>query len=181
MFSYLSSTGEVIEYSGFIPDCESVIGAVRVEAEIWFALVRDGEWGPYDGSGILIYDVHTKEKKHMRPEGLSSAVIYAIAHQPDRNAVWLTTQWGIERYSVSTKTWERRYFKPMAAPDNKLTTALVKRRPDIGEMWMLYHLQLFSIRDREGFARTWRSLGLEFTGEELPVPIRNDKLLPYYP
>lgn len=180
LFSYSSSSDQVTEHKGLIPDCESIVRAVRVKDKIWFALTRPGEYGPYEGSGILIYDTKTTKSRLLRPAGLTSAVIHAIAYNPEDKTVWLTTKWGIDRYSIDTGTWEHRYIKPILTPDNRFMTILVEERPGLEHYGMIAHLRALPITDREGFVKTWKSLDLRFSSEEIWVPVKHKKLLPYY-
>ena len=180
LFSYSTSSDQVTEHKGLIPDCQSVVRAVRVKNEIWFALARPGEYGPYEGSGILIYDTKTRQSKILRPSGLTSAVIRAIAYNPEDKTVWLTTKWGIDRYSIATETWEHRYIKPILTLDNRITTVLVEDRPGLEHYGVIAHLQELPITDREGFVKTWKSLDLRFSSEEIWVPVKHKNLLPFY-
>lgn len=180
LFSYSSSSDQVTEHKGLIPNCESIVRAVRVKDEIWFALTRPGEYGPYEGSGVLIYDSKTSKSRLLRPAGLTSAVIRAIAYNPEDKTVWLITKWGIDRYFIETGTWEHRYIKPISTSDNRFTTILVEDRPGLEHYGMIAHLQALPITDREGFVKTWKSLDLRFSSEEIWVPVRHNKLLPYY-
>jgi hypothetical protein len=180
LFSYLSSSGEVEEYKGLIPDCEAIAAAVRVHDERWFALVRPGEHGPYGGSGILIYDTRTKKGRVTRPEGFTSGVPLAIAFNPADQSVWLTTKWGIDRYSTKTKTWEHRYIKPILTDDERFTTTLVAEKPPLSHYGMISHLIALPIQDRRGFADTWNSLGIRIPDPEMWIPIVRKELLPYY-
>lgn len=180
LFSYHRSTRAVTTHEDLIPRCEAISGAVRVEDQIWFSLIRPGEWGPYSGSGILIYDDNMNQSRLIPGGSLTSTVIHAIAYNPADQSVWLTTKSGIDRYSLKTKSWQHRYFKPTLTADNRLTTVLVEQRPDIGQMWMVYHLYVYPIPDRAGFARTWRSLEHKYTGAERHIPVMHHKLLPFY-
>ena len=180
LFSYDHSVRAVTTHEDVIPRCEAISGALRIGDEIWFSLLRPGEWGPYSGSGILVYDDNMKQSRLIPGGSLTSAVIHAITYNPADQSVWLTTKKGIDRYSLKTKSWEHRYFKPTLTIDNRLTTELVEQRPDTNEMWMVYHLYLYPIPDRAGFARAWQSLERKYTGDELSIPVMNDKLLPFY-
>lgn len=180
LFSYDHSARAVTTHEDLIPRCEAISGAVRIDDEIWFSLIRPGEWGPYSGSGILIYEDSSEELRLVRGGDLTSRVIRAIAYNSADQSVWLTTKSGIDRYSIKTKSWEHRYFKPTLTVDNRLTTILVEQRPDIGDIWMVYHLYIYPIPDRAGFARTWQSLERKYIGDELPIPVMNAKLLPFY-
>ena len=180
LFSYSSSSDQVTEHKGLIPDCESIVQAVRVKDEIWFALTRPGEYGPYEGSGILIYDTKTRRSRLLRPAGLTSAVIRAVAYNPEGKTVWLTTKWGIDRYFIETGIWEHRYIKPILTPDNRFTTILLDDRPGLEHYGMIAHLQALPIVDRKGFVKTWKSLQFRFSSEEIWVPVKHKKLLPYY-
>lgn len=168
-----------------IPRCESVAAAERVGDEIWFGLVNDGGHDTYGGSGILVYDLKTQQSRPLEPEGLKGRVIYAIAHNPVDRSVWVTTRWGIHRYALDKRSWEGRLFKPILTPDYRPAIDLTPDTtwPDnITDYWLAYHLFIYKIRDREGYARTWRSLDFRYSAIDAQIPFHgpNRKLEPYY-
>lgn len=168
-----SKDGNVDYWDISIPRCESVAAAERVGDEIWFGLVKEGGHDTYGGSGILIYDLKTQQSRPLETEGLKGRVIYAIAHNPVDHSVWVTTRWGIHRYALDDRSWEGRLFKPILTPDYKPAIDLTpdtKWPDDITDYWLAYHLFIYKIRDREGYARKWRSLEFRYSAIDAQIP-----------
>jgi hypothetical protein len=183
---YVSSKDGKVDYRDIsIPRCESVAAAERVGDEIWFGLVNHGGHDTYGGSGILVYDLKAQQSRPLESEGLKGRVIYAIAHNPVDRSVWVTTRWGIHRYALDKRSWEGRLFKPILTPDYKPAIDLTPNTkwPDnITDYWLAYHLFIYKIRDREGYARTWRSLDFRYSAVDAQIPFHgpDHKLEPYY-
>lgn len=178
LFSYQPVNASVTEYKDFIPHCESIESMVRVGNEIWTATVTPGEYGPYGGSGILVFDLKTNKLSDTQPKPttLTDNVLNAIGYQPSTNTIWVATRAGLDRYLLGNKKWEHRYFDINISPDNKLHLVLSSSKPNVNRLWMAFHLYFYPIDNPTGFAKAWSTLGTD----RLYPPVKHIKLLPYY-
>lgn len=178
LFSYDTASAAVTVYDNFTPRCEAIVGIARMGDHLWLASVTPGEYGSYDGKGILVYDLKSRRRIATEPAAtmLTDNLLYAIAYQPEAKAIWVTTLTGIDRYSLKTRTWEHRFFDVAITPDNHLQIILSPQPPTPQRVWMAYHLYYYPIEDLQGFARVWDAI-------EIKNPswlVKDPRLLPYY-
>lgn len=181
LYAYDAMTGEVENYTDFIPRCEAFAGMARVGNRLWAASIRPGEYGPYAGSGVLVFDLKTQRRLETIPATtFTDPVFHAMAHQPEADALWVTTRSGIDRFTFKTGKWERRYFDFEVTADNKLRLILSERHPGESRQWLAYHMRFYPIEDLKSFSRTWQAIHWNSDRPLVYLPFRHPGLLPYY-
>lgn len=178
LYAYDLASAAVIEHKGVTPRCETIIGAVRVGNRLWMAAVRPGEYGPYGGSGVLVFDLDSNRLLTDEPalSPLTDRVLTGIGYHPKTATIWVATRAGLDRYSLKHRAWEHRYFDIETASDNKLLLILSEKPPTERRLWMAYHLYFYPIDDLRGFARAWDAID----GAKFYPPVKDDALVPYY-
>jgi len=168
------------DFSSKISPCETVGQIAQVGQETWLALIQPGEWGPYSGDGIYIYNHKTRQWRKKSTRSLTGSVILSMVYQKDKGRLWLLSTWGIDQYDVRSKQWEKRYFSPQIDQDFAIETRLSKTEPNLTSLWQLYHIRWYTIRDRAGFIKAWPQeyKFKYYSGSQ--VPVLKDDLLPFY-
>lgn len=145
---------------------------------LWVISNQPGEYGYYEGSGVLIYDLKTNARVHQPPAAkpLRNQALNAIAYDLEKDTVWVVARNGIAKYAMKDSQWEHRYFDGAITSDNHLKIILSRNPPSENHLWMLYHVRFYPIDNLTGFASAWKAARIN---NPYP-PAQHISLLPYY-
>lgn len=186
LHSYFPDTGAVTTYENFLPRCESISAVARIGNELWATTYYQGEYGTGGASGILVLDTSTGKAKprvrELQTHRFTDSALSTIVYQQESGLVWVSTDSGIDRYSLKNRKWEQRFFDFSITPENSLQLTLSPTRPPVKKLWLDYMLFYYPIDDARGFANAWDGITL-YDGNgmmQFSIPPVHKSLLPYY-
>ncbi|MGB9094046.1 MAG: DUF3857 domain-containing protein [Gallionella sp.] len=177
LYSYSPKTGQVRDYPGFLPKCAELAGLERIDHQLVLVTVYQEEYSLQSGQ-VLIYDMDhlkapPKELTDLHPTG---AVVGMSHYDKQCDCLWFATLEGLERLTLRTGKWERRYLDYEISPDNKFLPALSIVKPGAEKMWLGRVLYRYPIEDVRGFVSAWN----HSPPTEYDRPRIGPLLLPFY-
>jgi len=179
LYSYSPTSGDIVQYPGFLPECAELIGLLRINNLLVGITYYQSEYSQSAGDVITLDLSNSKA----RPEVLSNpnptgAVVGISPYDKQCDCLWFATEKGIERFVINRGQWEQRYFDYEITPDNKFALTLSSRQPNDNKMWLGRVLYNYPIEDLRGFSEAWnQSTVLESSDSRIRT---SSQLIPFY-